>query len=219
MGVVLYGFWRSLATYRVRVALNFKKISYEERSIDLVMGEQFDESFSQINPQHVLPALIHDGKKITQSLAILEYINDIWPDPPLMPVHAAERAAVRALSLITIADTHPLIVPRVRKYIGENHGLREESQLIWARHWLDLGSEAIEAYLTGGDSTADLYAYGNAITIADIALASHVVGVELFGANIRIAPTLKKITDRCFLNPAFSGAHPLKQSGAPCQPQ
>lgn len=219
MDVVLYGFWRSLATYRVRVALNLKKISYEERSIDIVRGQQFDESFSQINPQHVLPALIHDGKTITQSLAILEYINDIWSDPPLMPMHAAERAAVRALSLITIADTHPLIVPRTRKYIGENHGRGEDSQLIWARHWLDLGSEAIGAYLTGVDSSADVYAYGNAITIADIALASHVVGVELFGANISIAPTLKKITDRCFLNPAFSSAHPLKQVGAPCQPQ
>jgi maleylpyruvate isomerase len=219
MGVVLYGFWRSLATYRVRVALNLKNISYEERSIDIVRGQQFDESFSQINPQHVLPALIHDKKRITQSLAILEYIDDIWPNPSLMPVHAAERAAVRALSLITIADTHPLIVPRTRKYISENHEQEESSQLSWARHWLDLGSEAIEAYLTGVDSSADFYACGNAITIADIALASHVVGVELFGANISIAPTLKKITDRCFLNPAFSSAHPLKQADAPCQNQ
>ena len=129
MDVVLYRFWRSLATYRVRVALNLKKISYEERSIDIVRGQQFDESFSQINPQHVLPALIHNGKTITQSLAILEYINDIWSDPPLMPMYTVERAAVRALSLITVADAHPLIVPRTRKYIGENHERGEESQL------------------------------------------------------------------------------------------
>lgn len=216
MDVVLYGFWRSLATYRVRVALNLKKVSYEERPIDIANGQQFDESFSQINPQHVLPALIHDGRRVTQSLAILEYLNDIWPDPPLMPMHADERAAVRALSLITIADTHPLIVPRTRKYIGKNHEQGEDSQLVWARHWLDLGSEAIEAYLTSVDTSVGLYACGNEITIADIALASHVVGVELFGANIRIAPTLKKITDQCLLNPAFASAHPLKQVGAPC---
>jgi glutathione S-transferase len=133
-----------------------------------------------------------------------------------MPEGAAERAAVRSLSLITIADTHPLIVPRARKFIGENHGQGEDSQLIWARHWLDLGSEAIEAYLTGADSSASLYACGNKITIADIALASHVVGVELFGADISLAPTLKKITDQCFMSPAFASAHPLKQVGAPC---
>src|SRR4051812_31680511 len=111
MSVVLYGYWRSLATFRVRAALNFKEIDYTESVIDLSKGEQFGERYHRINAQHVLPALEHDGVRLTQSLPIVEYINDIWPDRPLLPDDAASRARVRALAQITAADVHPLIVP------------------------------------------------------------------------------------------------------------
>ena len=134
MKVTLYGYWRSLAAYRVRVALNLKGIPFEEVSINLAGGEQFSEAYSSLNPQHVVPLLKHDDHEIVQSLAILEYIEDIWPNPKLIPSEPVDKAEVRALALATIADTHPLIVPRVRNFLNKEWGLDEPQQIKWAQH-------------------------------------------------------------------------------------
>ena len=214
MSVTLYGFWRSLAAYRVRVALNLKGIPFEEISVNLASGEQFSEAYSALNPQHVVPLLKHDGNEVVQSLAILEYIEDIWPSPKLIPSAPLDKAKVKALALITIADTHPLIVPRVRNFLNNEWGLDEAEQTKWAQHWFTKGNEAIENTLIklGKSKT---YAFGDEVTIADIALASHVIGAKLFNVEMSTAPTLSGIFTNCMKLPSFADAHPLKQPGAP----
>jgi len=214
MTVTLYGYWRSLAAYRVRVALTLKGIPFEEVSVNLASGEQFGNAYSSLNPQHVVPLLKHDGHEIVQSLAILEYIDDIWPSPKLIPSAPIDKAEVRALALITIADTHPLIVPRVRNFLNKEWGLDEVEQSKWAQHWFSSGNEAIENTLIklGKYKT---YSFGNDVTIADIALASHVIGAKLFNVEMSTAPILNGIFENCMKIASFSSAHPLKQAGAP----
>ena len=214
MNVTLYGYWRSLATYRVRVALNLKGIDYEEISINLAAGEQFGETYAALNPQHVLPVLNHEGRDITQSMAILEYIEDIWASPKLLPVAAYEKAQIRALALVTIADTHPLIVPRVRNFLNTEWKLDESAQTKWAQHWFTVGNEAIERILVKS-GRAKTYSFGNEVSLADIALASHAIGSALFKVDISKTPIFAKIFSNCMLLPAFANAHPLKQEGAP----
>ena len=214
MSVTLYGFWRSLAAYRVRVALNLKGIPFEEVSVNLAGGEQFGEAYSLLNPQHVVPLLKHDDYEVVQSLAILEYMEDIWPSPKLIPSTPLDKAEVRALALITIADTHPLIVPRVRNFLNKEWGLDEAAQTKWAQHWFAKGNEAIENTLIklGKSKT---YSFGDEVTIADIALASHVIGAKLFNVDMSSSPTMNGIFENCMKLSSFADAHPLKQPGAP----
>ena len=217
MSVTLYGYWRSLAAYRVRVALNLKGIDYEEISINLAAGEQFGEAYAALNPQHVLPILNHDGRDITQSMAILEYIEDTWSMPQLLPVSAYEKAQVRALALVTIADTHPLIVPRVRNFLHKEWNLDESAQTQWAQHWFTVGNEAIERILVKA-GRAQTYSFGNEVSLADIALASHAIGAGLFKVDMNKTPVFAEVFKNCMLLPAFANAHPLKQEGAPRNP-
>ena len=214
MSVVLYGFWRSLASFRVRAALNVKRIAHEERIVDLAAGEQFGAAFAAVNPQHVLPVLEHAGLRLTQSLPIIEYLDELWPETPLLPADTAGRARVRALAQITAADVHPLIVPRVRHRLASEHGVDEAGQLGWARHWLDRGSEAIEARLAEPES-AGRHAHGDQLSLADLALVSHVVGARLFKAELARFPRLVALADRCLEHPDIARAHPLAQPGAP----
>jgi maleylacetoacetate isomerase len=215
--VTLYGFWRSLATFRVRAALNLKGVPYEERMVDLLQGDQLREPFHSINPQHVLPVLEHGGQRLTQSLPIIEYIDETWTQDPLLPADAASRARVRALAQITASDAHPLVVPRVRNLLESDFGIDEAGRMRWARHWLDEGSAAIEAALAAGPSGR--YAHGDRVTIADLALVSHVIGARLFGSNLSRAPLLEALANRCLALDAFARAHPLKQPGAPACPE
>ncbi len=214
MTIVLYGFWRSLATFRVRAALKLKRLDYTETIVDLSKGEQFAQPYHRINPQHVLPALEHDGLLLTQSLPIIEYIDDVWPDTPLLPADAQGRARVRALAQITTADVHPLIVPRVRNFLESEFGIAEPGRLRWIRHWFERGSEAIEARLAEPDSSG-AYAHGGEMSIADLALVSHVIGARLFQVDLSLAPRLVALADRCLALDAFAQAHPLAQPGAP----
>jgi maleylacetoacetate isomerase len=214
VGIVLYGFWRSLASFRVRAALNLKGLDYVETVIDLGRGEQFGERFRRINPQHVLPALEHDGLLLTQSMPIVEYIDETWRHAPLLPDDVAGRARVRALAQITSADVHPLVVPRVRAWLEQELGVDEAGRLKWIRHWFDQGSAAIEARLADGSAPGH-YAHGDRVTLADLALVSHVIGVRLFQADLACAPRLAALADRCLRLDAFARAHPLVQPGAP----
>lgn len=214
MTVTLYGYWRSLASFRVRAALNLKKIAYTESIIDLSKGEQFAPSYHSLNPQHVLPLLDHDGLHLSQSLAIIDYINDTWPSDPLLPAEAAGKARVRSLAQMASADVHPLIVPRVRNFLEQEYGLDEATRMKWITHWITKGSEAIEARLTN-DKETGLYAHGDQVSMADLALASHVVGARLFKVDLSQAPRLEGIVNRCLSLDAFARAHPLAQAGAP----
>jgi maleylacetoacetate isomerase len=216
MKLRLYGFWRSLATFRVRAALNLKRIDYAETVVDLAAGEQFGADFDRINGQHLLPVLEHDGLRLTQSLAIIEYLDETWPGEPLLPADAPGRARVRALAQIAIADVHPLIVPRVRGFLETRFGIDEAGRLGWVRHWFDQGSAAIEARLAG-DGLSARFAHGDRISLADLALASHVIGARLFSADLAQAPRLEALADRCLAVDALARAHPLAQPGAPAR--
>ena len=122
MGIQVYGFWRSIASFRVRVALRLKSLPFEEIPIDILSGEQFNASYETVNPEHVVPTFIHDGHSLFQSLAIIEYIEDIQPKPRLIPEDIRERAYARSLALMTVADAHPLVVPRVRNHLATAFG-------------------------------------------------------------------------------------------------
>ena len=212
----LFSFWRSLATFRVRIALNLKGITPDEViDINLPQGQQREERFRKINPMMALPALIEDdGTVLFESLAILEYLDETHPEPPLLPKEPKARARVRGLAQICACDTHPLIVPRVREYLEHEYKIGAAGVNEWGRHWHDTALKALETNLAGSNGTGR-YAQGDSITIADICLAAQAVGASYFKCDIAPYPTFKRVVDTCFENDAFARAHPLRQPGAP----
>jgi len=211
----LYSFWRSLATFRVRIALNLKELAPEVSTVDLMKGEQCDAGFRAVNPQMLLPALIgDDGRVLFQSLAIIEYLNEIRPDPPLLPREPSDRARVRALALMVACDAHPLMVPRVRNYLEHELKLDEPGRLKWIRHWINEALIALEANLSRDPQTGR-YSHGDSVTVADLCLVSHAVGAKLFNVDLAPYPTVARIVETCLKQDAFARAHPLKQPGAP----
>jgi maleylacetoacetate isomerase len=211
----LYTYWRSLATFRVRIALNLKGISYEPVYVDLDAGEQRDPAFKIVNPQMVIPALVEDdGNVLFQSLAILEYLNEVHPEPPLLPSDPRARARVRALSLIAVADSHPLIVPRVRNHLAATFNVGEEGKLAWVRHWFMAGLDAYEAHLAR-DKATGVFAHGDRISMADICLVSHAIGHQVFKGTLDNYPTVKRIVAECMRDARFAEAQPRRQPGAP----
>jgi maleylacetoacetate isomerase len=212
----LFSFWRSLATYRVRIALNLKGLVPDEIvDVNLLQGKQRDASYRAVNPQMLLPALVDgDGPVLFQSLAILEYLDETHPQPPLLPQGARARARVRALAQIVASDSHPLLVPRVREYLEHELKIDEAGRLKWAQNWIDAALAALEANLAGSNETGR-YCQGDAITIADICLASQVAGANFYKCDTARFPTVRRIVEACMQNEAFARAHPLKQPGAP----
>ena len=213
----LFGFWRSLASFRVRIALNLKGVTAEEVSIDLLAGHQRAPDYVAVNPQMVVPALIDgDGPVLFQSLAIIEYLDERHPQPPLLPQDARGRARVRGLAQIVACDAHPLIVPRVREYLERELKLGEAERLAWIRHWIRAGLQALETHLAR-DGATGRYSHGDAVTIADICLVSHAVGNAFFEGKLDGFPTVARIFERCMAEDTFARAHPLRQPGAPRQ--
>ena len=212
----LYSFWRSLATFRVRIALNLKGLVPDEIvDIDLMKGTQREAAFRAVNPQMLLPALVDaDGPPLFQSLAIMEYLDETHPQPPLLPSTPRARARVRALAQIVACDSHPLLVPRVREYLEHELGLDEPTRLKWIHHWIGAALEALESNLAGSKETGR-YCQGDAISIADICLVSQATGATLFKHDLTRFPTVRRITETCMQNDAFARAHPLRQPGAP----
>jgi len=213
----LYGFWRSLASYRVRVALRLKGIEAEEISIDLVKGAQLGADYRAVNPQSVVPSLIVDGgPPLVQSMAILEYLEETCPQPPLLPKDARARARVRGLALIVACDAHPLIVPRIRNYLEREMHLDEPARNRWLQHWTLQALETLEAHLTKEPETGR-FCHGNAPTMADICLAGQVFAAGYFNVPITGVPTVSRIFDECMRIDAFDRSQPLKQPGAPAK--
>lgn len=203
----LYGFWRSLATYRVRIAMALKGISWREDSVDLLEGRQFDAFFRGLNPQSMLPVLETGDGILSQSLAIMEYLDETHPEPPLLPADAGQRAQVRSFALISIADSHPLVVPRIRKHLAQTFGADEETVEAWGRHWLQLGLEAMQQRLAARETQSD-FCFGDAPGLADIALASHAAGSRIFGCSFDTVPAVHAIAERCMKLDAFSKNSP-----------
>ena len=200
--IKLHGFWRSLAAYRVRIALRLKNLPFEEVEVDLLKGAQFAPEFDALNPQHAVPVLEVDGHRLIQSVAIIEYLEERYPQPALLPGDAFGRARVRALAQIAASDVHPLIVPRVRNYLSEQLGLSEAQKLGFIQHWFKVGSLALDAKLAREPETG-VFAHGGSATLADVVLVSHVVGARAFKADLADAPRLVALAERCLAIPAF----------------
>ena len=211
----LFSFWRSLATYRVRITLNLKGLTPEIVEVNLMKGDQRDAKFRAVNPMMAIPALVDgDGPALFESLAIIEYIDETHPKPPLLPTDPKARARVRGLAQIVAADSHPLIVPRVREYLSAEFKVDEAGVMKWAQHWHKAALTALEEHLATEKDTGT-YCQGEQITIADICLASQVAGAGFFKVDLAPYPTVARIAATCAKNDAFARAHPLKQPGAP----
>ena len=215
----LYGFWRSLATFRVRVALALKGLELDEPeiSVDILQGRQFDDAYRKLNPQSVVPALVLDdgGPALFQSMAILEYLEETAPEPALLPADARGRARVRGLCQICVSDGHPLIVPRIRAYLGKEFGLDEAARNRWVAHWSLKAAQALEAHLTGEPETGR-YCHGDTPTLADICVASQVIAARDYGhCDMSSVPAVLRVYGECMKLEAFALSHPQRQPGAP----
>jgi maleylacetoacetate isomerase len=211
----LYAFWRSSATYRVRVALALKGLTADEHFVDLDAGDQRDAAFLKINPLGAIPALIVPGAApLTQSLAILEYLDETVPDPPLLPGDPLGRARVRSIAAGLAADTHPLIVPRVRRYLTTTGGFDAAAWRAWQVQWFTAGLQALEVRLATEAGTGT-FCHGDAVTTADILLMSIVAVMRVFGIAVADIPTIDRIVALCETQAAFAAAAPLRQAGAP----
>lgn len=213
--MIVYTWWRSLAAFRVRIVLNLKGVSAEERQVDLRKGEQHDPAFRAINPQAAIPALIlDDGRILVQSMAIMEYFEEVYPAPPLLPADATERARVRALAQMAVADGHPLVTPRVREYLERELGHDEVQYMAWSRHFTGAALAAMEGHLRC-DAQTGTFCHGDQPTLADVCLASQVVGFSYFGGTADAFPVVHRIYSACMQIDAFQHAHPLAQPDVP----
>jgi maleylacetoacetate isomerase len=211
MSITVYGFWRSIASFRVRVALRLKGLPFEEIPIDILSGEQFKPGYEAVNAERVVPTFIHDGYSIFQSLAIIEYLDDIQPQPRLMPQDAKEKAYARSLALMTIADAHPLVVPRVRNHLAKAFGADAGAIEDWGKHWTTEGLATYERLLARRAPAP--FALGAEPGLADICIAGQVVGAHFLKLDLAAFPLVAGLADRCFEMPAFATSHPFEQPG------
>jgi maleylacetoacetate isomerase len=211
----LYAFWRTSATYRVRVALRLKGMAAREHFIDLDKGEQRSATYLKINPLGGIPSFVEAGHPpITQSLAILEFLEERQPKPPMLPADAHGRARVRSIAGMLASDTHPLITPRVKKYLATAGGFDDEAWRAWQTHWFTTGLMALEERLAS-ESQTGLFCHGDTVTIADVCLASISAVMDVFKIKVEGTPTVDRIVARCQGIQAFALAHPSLQPGAP----
>jgi maleylacetoacetate isomerase len=209
----LYTYYRSQASFRVRIALALKGLPRDDVYLHLEKGDQFAELYRAINPQMVVPTLIDDGARLFQSLAILEYLEETRPQPPLLPAEPLARAWVRGFALINVADSHPLIVPRVRHYLTDILQVSDAQRLAWIRHWLAAGLEAMETLL-GEHRESGRFCHGDDPTFADICLVTQVTPAQTFGCDLSRYPRVMRVHETCMGVPAFAAAHPSKQPDA-----
>ena len=216
----LYTFWRSIATFRVRMAMNMKGLKPEVEFVDLLKGHQLGGDYSKVNPQKLLPSLVLDdnGPPLFQSMAIMEYLEETHPQPPLLPKDARGRARVRGLAQIVVSDGHPIIAPRVRNYLEKELHLDEPTRNRWCAHWMMTALEAVESHLAKERDTGR-YCHGDAVTLADICVASQVIGAKnYFNCDMQGVPTVMRIFGECMKIDAFDRALPMKQPDAPASP-
>jgi maleylpyruvate isomerase len=212
MSIKIYGFWRSIASFRVRVALRLKGLPFEEIPIDILSGEQFKPGgYEAINAERVVPTLIHDGHSVFQSLAIIEYLDDMQLQPRLVPADAKERAYARSLALMTVADAHPLVTPRVRNHLAKTFGADAKAIEDWGRHWTTEGLATYERLLARRAPAP--FALGAEPGLADICIAGQVVGAHFLKLELGAFPIVARLADRCFALPAFATSHPFEQPG------
>lgn len=208
--LTLYTYWRSTAAYRVRIALELKGLSATMVPVNLLQGEQLSDSFAATNPQHMVPVLEDDGVRLTQSLAILEYLEEAYPTPPLIPSNPVQAAQARAIAQLIACDIHPLNVPRVTKYLTEQYGISEEQKLDWMCHWMHEGFTALEALLT--ETSTQGFCVGDSPSIADCCLVPQVYNARRFGLSLTTFKKIETIAATCLGISAFSRAGPEQQT-------
>lgn len=208
----LYSYFRSSAAYRVRIALNLKGLQYDYRAVHLLKdgGQQLAPQYCALNPNALVPALVDGDAVLTQSLAIVEYLEETHPQPPLLPSDALGRARVRAIAQTIACDIHPLNNLRVLKYLKHELKVSEEAKNAWYKHWVELGLAGVEAMLAGAPHTGR-FCHGDAPTLADLCLVPQLANARRFGCDLSAMPTLARIEAACAELPAFQQAAPAAQ--------
>jgi maleylacetoacetate isomerase len=207
----LYDYWRSSAAYRVRIALNFKGLTYEQVAVDLRAGAQRAPEFLEINPQGLVPVLEDDGVRLTQSLPILNYLEERYPQPALLPKDAPGRAISRAIAVAIACEIHPLNNLRVLQYLERELGLGEAQRLAWYHHWIAEGLGPIEAMVarSGGE-----FCVGDAPSLADVCLVPQLYNARRYQCDLEPYPTIRRIDERCRAIAGFAKAAPERQPDA-----
>jgi maleylacetoacetate isomerase len=213
--LALFTYFRSSAAFRVRIALNLKGLKPENKFVHLLKdgGAQFADDYRRLNPQALVPTLVHEGHALTQSLAIIEYLDDVFPTPPLLPAEPLAKARVRALAYVVACDIHPLNNLRVRKYLKKDLAQSDETIMAWQIHWMKLGFEALEAMLAS-DAQTGKFCHGDTPTLADICLIPQLANARGAEMDLRPYPTLKRIEKAAYELPAFLEALPKNQPDA-----
>ena len=212
----LHSYFRSSASFRVRIALNLKGIPYDQAPVHLVRngGEQLQASYRAINPDGLVPSLTcDDGSVLTQSLAIIEYLEECFPTPALLPASPLARAFVRSVALQIACEIHPTANLRVLKYVRSELGASEAQKDAWYRHWIDLGFASLEAKLAS-DARTGHYVFGDTPTLADICLVPQVWNARRFSIPLDAYPTILRIADHAMQHEAFAAAEPARQPDA-----
>jgi maleylacetoacetate isomerase len=211
----LYGYFRSSAAFRVRIALNLKGIRPDLHFVHLLKdgGQQHYDAYKKLNPQELIPTLVHDGHTLTQSLAIIEYLDEIVPEPPLLPAAPAGRARARAIAYAIACDIHPVNNLRVNQYLKATFGADAEAQASWQRHWIGIGFTAIETMLATSRETG-AYCHGDTPTLADICLIPQMANARRVKLDLTPYPTLVRIEAHALTTPAFDAAQPKNQPDA-----
>jgi maleylpyruvate isomerase len=213
-GFVLHGFWRSSTSFRVRVALNLKGINYTQKTYRLRDGDQRQPDYLALNPQGLVPSLVTpDGLVLTQSLAIMEWLDETFPEPALLPADANGRARVRAHAQAVALDIHPINNLRVLFHLREEFSADEKAQADWFRHWASSTLSAMEKALASS-SSAGKFCHGDTVSLADICLVGQSVNNKRFEVDESQLPTISRIVSSCMALPAFQAAMPAKQPDA-----
>jgi maleylacetoacetate isomerase len=211
----LYGYFRSSAAFRVRIAVNLKGLQADLRFVHLLKdgGQQHQDVYKAVNPQELVPTLLHDGRAIGQSLAIIDYLDEVVPQPPLLPPDAAGRARVRQIALAIACDIHPLNNLRVLQYLRHRLGTGDDARADWQQHWISAGFSALEAMLER-DSPVGRFCHGDAPTLADVCLIPQMANARRIQMNLSPYPTLQRIEDAAYCLAAFTAARPENQPDA-----
>jgi maleylacetoacetate isomerase/maleylpyruvate isomerase len=209
----LYGYWRSTAAYRVRIALHLKDIAFESISVHLVKegGEQHSNEYGALNPNHLVPTLVDGDFSLNQSLAIIDYLDQYKPDHALYPNNVKAKAKVQALSLDIACEIHPLNNLRVQQYLANSLSISNESKQTWLEHWMSIGFTAIERQL---QESAGQFCFADEVTVADICLVAQVYNATRFNVNMSAYPLINQVVENCNRLPAFIKALPENQDDA-----
>ena len=211
----LYNYFRSSASYRVRIALNLKGLHYDYVPVNLRRdgGEQLADDYRALSPDALVPTLVDEGRSLQQSLAIIEYLEETHPEPPLLPKAPADRAYVRSIALQIACEIHPLDNLRVLKYLKHELGASDDAKDRWFRYWIERGFDTLEARLAA-DPRVGKFAYGDAPTLADLYIVPQIVNAQRCGAEMARYPTLARIFDQAMRLDAFADAAPARQPDA-----